>query len=163
MGLMTNRKGVSPLVATVLLIALSVGMGVAVMSWGEDYIEGHAEFVQGGQEVPSTCDVVDFSVIEVGGESQLCQEGGIIKSLIENGPDANINDFHVRAVGEGGLFVQDGVLVDFLPLGSATPVSFRVGDIGMVKQIKFTPSIMIADEKVLCTKQAVIIEDIRVC
>ncbi len=161
--LVADKRGISPLLATLLLIALSIGMGVAVMSWGEDYIEEKAEFVQGVQETLTSCDHASFSIILVSGVQQLCQEKNTIKGLIDNGPDADIADFHVRVAGETGVFVQESTLRQPLPRGSATPIAFSIGDIGTIKQIKFTPKIVVSGTPVLCSKQASMIENIRQC
>lgn len=161
--LLENKRGVSPLIATILLIAMSVGMGVAVMSWGEDYIEAKAEFVQGVQETVTSCDTVTFSIISVGGVQQFCQEGTTIKGLIDNGPDADIADFHVRAVAEKGIFVQERVLDQAVPRASATPIAFSTGTIGAIKQVKLMPKILVGGQTVVCSKQALVVEDIRAC
>lgn len=162
MTFLANKRGVSPLVATLLLIALSVGMGVAVMSWGEDYIEEKAEFVQGVQEAPTSCDLVSFSIIQLKGMQQFCQEGNMVKALIDNGPDADIADFHARVVAEKGISVQESVLAQHLPRGSATPITFSIGDVGVVQQVKLTPKLK-NGKPILCSKQALIIENIQQC
>ena len=158
-----NKRGVSPLIATLLLILMSVGMGVAVMSWGEEYIEEKAEFVQGVQETVTTCDTVSFSVIFINGVQQLCVKNNAVWGLLDNGPDADIADFHVRVVGEGGIFVQEGVLDQPLTRASATPISFALTDIGAVKQIKLTPKITVGGKQVVCSKQAMQAENILPC
>lgn len=158
-----DRRGVSPLIATILLIALSIGMGVAVMSWGEDYIEEKAEFVQGVQETVTSCDLVSFSLIRISGVPQLCLDGTTVKALIDNGPDADIADFHARVVGEKGISVQDSVLPQALPRASATPIAFSVGDLGALRQVKLTPKILVGGRTVVCGKQAQQFEDIRAC
>lgn len=158
-----NKRGVSPLMATLLLILMSVGMGVAVMSWGEEYIEAKAEFVQGVQETVTTCDTVSFSVIFINGVQQLCMKGNAVWGLVDNGPDADIADFHARVVGEKGIFVQEGMLDQPLPRASATPVSFALTDIGGVKQVKFTPKIVVGGKEVVCSKQAVQLDYVPPC
>jgi hypothetical protein len=161
--LFANKRGVSPLMATLLLILMSVGMGVAVMSWGEEYIEAKAEFVQGVQETVTTCDAVSFSVIFINGVQQMCVKNNAVWGLVDNGPDADIADFHARVVGESGIFVQEGMLDRQLPRASATPVSFALTDIGAVKQVKLTPKILVGGKQVICAKQAVQAENIRAC
>ena len=162
-GFFTNRRGISPLAATLLLILMSVGLGVAVMSWGEKYIEQRAEFVQGVQEAMTSCDLVSFSIITIGGVQQLCQEGAILKGLIDNGADADIADFHARVVAEKGIFAQERLLDKPVPRGSAAPVQFSIGDIGAVKQLKLTPKILIQGAQAVCSKQAMVFENIRAC
>ncbi len=164
MSFMHNKRGVSPLIATILLILMSVGMGVAVMSWGEDYIEEKAEFVQGVQETVTSCDTVAFSVITIGGVQQLCQQDDTtLKGLIDNGPDADIADFHARLVGVKGIYVQESTLAQPLPRASATPLTIATDDIGIVQQVKLTPQIMTGGTKTQCTKQAVLVENIKPC
>lgn len=163
MGLAANRRGVSPLVATLLLIALSVALGAAVMSWGEDYIEEKAEFVQGVQETVTTCDLVSFSVITISGVQQLCQDGTTVRGLIDNGPDADIADLHARVVGKNGISVQESVLGKPLPRGSATPIVFSTGDLGALAQVKLTPKTIIGGKPVVCGKQALLVENILPC
>lgn len=41
-----DKRGISPLLSTLVLIAISIGLGAVVMSWGRGYIEERAEFVQ---------------------------------------------------------------------------------------------------------------------
>ncbi len=159
---MTNKRGISPLFATILLIALSVGMGVAVMSWGEDYIEAKAEFVQGVQETVTSCDLVSFSIIKIGGVDQLCLADGTVRGLIDNGPDVNIAEIHARIVADAGVGVVENILDRSLPRGSAAQIEFNSGG-GSVSQIKFTPKVMIAGKTVVCSKQALIVENIKPC
>jgi hypothetical protein len=163
MGLMNNKRGISPLIATVLLIALSVGMGVAVMSWGEEYIEAKAEFVQGVQETVTSCDLVQFSIIRINNVDQLCLADTTIKGLMDNGPDVNIENIHARVVGEKGVYVDESILDKPLPKGSATPIAFSIGDLGAIGQVKFTPTIITGGKPMVCTKQALVAENIRKC
>jgi len=160
---MDNKRGISPLIATVLLIALSVGMGVAVMSWGEEYIEAKAEFVQGVQETVTSCDLVQFSIIRINNVDQLCLFDTTIKGLMDNGPDVNIDNIHARVVGEKDIYVDESILDKPLPKGSATPIAFSAGDLGAISQVKFTPTIITGGKPMVCTKQALVAENIRKC
>ena len=161
--LFANTRAVSPLVATILLILLSIGLGAAVMSWGEQYIEAKAEFVQGVQETVTSCDLVSFSAITISGVRQLCQDGNTLKGLIDNGPDTDIADFHARVVGKQGVFVQESVLSKPLPRGSAVPIRFSVDAVGAIEQVKFTPKMRVGGKDVVCSKQAVLLENIQQC
>jgi len=160
---MSDKRAISPLIATVLLIVLSVGMGVAVMSWGEEYIEAKAEFVQGVQETVTSCDLVQLSIIKISGVEQMCLAETTVKGLIDNGPDADVQDIHARLLGANGVYVDESILDTPLPRGSASPVAFSVGDIGAISQIKFTPKTLIAGKQVVCSKQAIVAENIRKC
>jgi hypothetical protein len=158
-----GNRGISPLMATVLLILLSVGLGAAVMSWGEEYIEERAEFVQGVQETITTCDLVSFAVVSIGGVQQFCLDGTTLKGLIDNGLDADISDFHARVIAEQGIFVQESLLDMALTRGSAVPVAFSIGELGSVQQVKLIPKILSGGQQVVCTKQSVLVENIESC
>jgi flagellin-like protein len=64
--LLQSRKGISPLIATVLLIAFAVALGAVVMSWGRGYIENTATFAEekSAAEMRCTMDVeLDFAIV----------------------------------------------------------------------------------------------------
>jgi len=158
-----DKKGVSPLIATILLILISVGMGVAVMSWGEEYIEEKAEFVQGVQETATNCDLVLLNFVKIGGVEQICTLDGSVKGLIDNGHHATVNAIHARIIGDKGISTVENVLDRPLPRGSAAQLAFKTGDVGAISQIKFTPSIIMGGKHVVCVKQAIFAENIRNC
>jgi flagellin-like protein len=60
-----SSKGLSPLIATVLLIAFAVALGVMVMNWGKS-----ASATRAG-ETP-TCQMVKFDPCSVDSQSLLC-------------------------------------------------------------------------------------------
>lgn len=62
-----SKRGISPLIATVLLIAFAVALGAVVMSWGRGYIESTATFAEekSAAEMRCTMDVeLGFAVID---------------------------------------------------------------------------------------------------
>src|SRR3989344_4204221 len=103
MGLFDTRKGITPLVATILLVAFSVGLGALVMSWGEEYIAEKAEFVQGTAEVRSGCDAAKLDIIRISGQPQACVGAQGIQLWIDNGPDIDLANIHARIVGANGV------------------------------------------------------------
>jgi len=64
--MLQSRKGISPLIATVLLIAFAVALGAVVMSWGRGYIETTATFAEekSAAEMRCTMDVeLDYAIV----------------------------------------------------------------------------------------------------
>lgn len=53
--MMNNKKAVSPLIATVLLIAFAVALGAIVMNWGRTYVTDTQTFAREGSESLVTC------------------------------------------------------------------------------------------------------------
>ena len=159
-----SKKGISPLVATVLLVAFSVALGALVMSWGQDYIEEKAEFVQGIQEVKSGCDVANLNVIKIGGIPQVCiKDTNKIQVWFDNGPDIDIYQIHARIVGTDGISVQEGILKERLQRENAVKAEFTFDPVGVIRQIKFTPKIFVVDKVYFCSQKAIAVENIPPC
>lgn len=159
-----SKKGVSPLVATVLLILFSIALGAVVMSWGEAYIEDKAEFVRGAQETVAGCDAAFINIIKVGGELEICYQGeDIIEVWIENGPTTELYDIHARIVGTESAATRESILAEPLLPADARKVMFRHEPVGNLRQIKLTPIILRAGTLTPCMDKAITIEHIHPC
>lgn len=156
-------KGISPLVATVLLIAFSVALGAVVMSWREEFIEQNAPFVQGVVHARSGCDAATLDLITLSGVEQLCVRENVVEAMIENGPDVGIYDVHARIVGSDDIAVVESVLPRPMPPGYAMKVNFGIKNVGKVRQIKFVPKIKVGDQVVYCASNAKIYENVQMC
>lgn len=157
-----NKRGLSPLIATLLLIGFSIAMGAIVMSWGKSFIEEKAEFVAGVEASPLECSRVSISVLDIGGKKEICTTNGNIKALIENGP-VKIDNIQARIIGTGGISTQESILASAFFKNQATEASFPKGDIGAIKQVKLTPYILINNEKELCGEQSISLENLQAC
>jgi flagellin-like protein len=161
---MFNKKGVSPLVATILLVAFSVGLGALVMSWGEDYIEQKAGFVQGGDEVKTGCDSVDMDLIRIGGVPQVCRTQNSIEIWLDNGPNIDLNNLRARIAGFNDIAVQDSVLNQPLTKENSEKISVPFNpDIGQILQVKLTPKIWQSGKVLSCPQKAIVIEHLPLC
>ncbi len=160
-----NKKALSPIVATVILIAFAIALGLVVMSWGKSYIEEKAEFVAGPSDI-SACGYVELDIIKVGGEERVCYNPaqGIIEVFVENGPEIKVDDLQVRIIGSRGIKTLSQILK--APLEKAVSAQLRFNypaDVGDVQQIKITPVLDQKPEPVFCSNQAVVSEDIKQC
>ena len=160
---MSNTKGISPLFATIILILLSIGLGAIVMSWGETYVEGHAGFVQGVQEVNRGCDMIELSVIPIAGVPQLCSALDFIEVWLDNGPNMAVEDIHTRIVGTDGVAVIDSILNQPLGVAQAARLTIAFEPVGEVRQLKLTPKIRIGQDIIFCSDHPLIFENIAAC
>lgn len=158
-----NKKAISPLIATILLIAISVALGGVVMSWGEAYIEEKAEFVQGVQEISSPCSAVSFKLIRVKQVPQICQKGNIIEAWLDNGPDADIYNMQARVLGTSDVFTKDNILNMPLKKAGSEKIEFAIAPVGLIRQIKLTPVIVQSGKESFCQEQELVIEGINPC
>lgn len=161
---MYSKKGVSPLVATILLVAFSVGLGALVMSWGEEYIEQKAEFVQGVQEAKSGCESIDLSFIEIGGKKQICKTGNTIELWFDNGPAQDIYNIHARVAGTNDILVDEEMLEGPLTRENSVKATLNVGEtIGDILQLKLTPKIYSNRKIISCPQKSIVVENIPNC
>ena len=164
MAFFTNKKGITPLVATVLLVAFSVGLGALVMSWGQDYIAQKAEFVQGTAEVHSGCDAAKIDVIKITGQQQACVSPSGIQVLIDNGPDIDVFNIQARIAGSNSVDTVESVLTEPLIKGNAAKALIPYNPaVGSVLQVKLTPKIWTGKDSALCAQSAVTLERLPAC
>lgn len=162
--MLRSKKGMSPLVATVLLVAFSVALGALVMSWGQEYIEEKAEFVQGLQEVKSGCSLVELDVIKIGGVPQICKkENNIIEVWFDNGPNIEITNINAKVLGSEGVSVQDEILEKPLMRENAVKTEFMFENVGELRQVSFVPKVFLVDKDYFCSGQTITIDYIPDC
>ena len=154
-----GKKGVSPLIATLLLIFFALALGTVVMSWGENYIAERAEFV-GGPEV-SGCSSVDFSLITVGGVAQACydQDAKQLSLMIENGPDADVSNFNAYIVGTEGVQTLENILKEPLKRAHALKKIITYNGVGVPGKVKLIPFLTVDHTALYCDDAALVIED----
>ena len=159
---MMDKRGISPLIATILLIAFAIALGLVVMNWGKSYIEEKAEFTAGATDT-SGCGLVELNVIQVAGRDKICYNpnDNSIEVFLENGPDAKITDLQVRVVGSQGIKTLESVLDKSIEQSVSAQIKFNYpSGLGDVQQLKMTPVI---GEDVACTKQSVLSEGMIQC
>ena len=158
-----SKKGVSPLVATILLILFSIALGAVVMSWGEAYIEEKAEFVQGAQETVAGCDAASLKIISISGIPQVClRDSDIIEVFIENGA-SEVYDIHARVIGVDGVYIRESILDSPLASADARKLMFRFDSVGQIRQVKLTPVILRSGSLHPCMEKAITVENINPC
>ncbi len=164
MSLFGARKGITPLVATILLVAFSVGLGALVMSWGEDYIEAKAEFVQGTAEGKSGCDAAKLELIQIGGQPQACIGKDGIQLWIDNGPNVELYNIHARIAGQHSVEVNEEILLQPLLKSNAVKAVIPfTPNVGPILQLKLTPKLWTGKEVAVCAQSAITIEKIPFC
>lgn len=148
-----NKKGVSPLIATILLIAFAVALGAVVMSWGRSVdfsVEGQAS---------EKCAGVGLSVEKINGIPQIfygeTENNGFIKFAIENNGNEDIEGVIVWVIGEKNTntieLEQSSIKVGY-PLIKEIKHDFI--KYGKIKKLKFIPKIKVGDFVITCAKNS---------
>ncbi|MBI4447482.1 hypothetical protein HY643_00730 [Candidatus Woesearchaeota archaeon] len=100
-----RKKGVSPLVATVLLVGFTVVLVALIMIWGKNYLEEKAQKEATLAKTQIECQQVDFRINSAKAGANLILD-------IKNLKDARIDGFIFRIgdeVAETGAKKEDGL------------------------------------------------------
>ena len=166
-----NKKAVSPLIATVLLIAFAIALGAIVMNWGKTWVE---EEMESGQEefyASKECDRdIQLGIKSIGNRPQLCysySSGNLtIEFMVSNGGPRTIGGLRVIAYGTNGSINQttSAEALENTPLAPGAALkddaSFLINadDFGTLAQVEFVAYLNTSGyaEPWLCTKNALI-------
>jgi flagellin-like protein len=99
-----GKEGISPLIATVLLIGFAVALAAVVMTWGLDFIRDSTSSVGDTTEEALTCATkLDFEIVDVNCGSNLV--------TVENNGAVNMTKLTFRVYKGGDIepIEQDGI------------------------------------------------------
>lgn len=151
-----KKRGITPLMATFLLVSFAVALGVVIMNFGK------AEVEEGAQ-----CTIhVGLKFSEVGGEEQFCLERAKeqLFFVVENGINIKVEGLVVNIIGSQKAVTYDlgdakiekaGAYMKYVP--------YPLKEIGELRQAKIIPKVNMFDEELICQEKAVIAEKIRNC
>ena len=156
-----SKKGVSPLIATILLIAFAVALGSVVMNWGLNLDLGS----QGDR-----CRNVEIKIRNIDG-SEVCFGGvganSYINFIIDNTGSTDLSGLAIWMIGDKGakLFDIDGIA---LKKGSLfekkdKSVPYDLSAYGNIKQVQFIPKIKTDQSADICSKNSIKAEKIGTC
>ena len=135
-----NKRGISPLIATVLIIGFTVALSAVVMTWGTGFVRSTTDQTAKSSQAGIDCSRLNFQV----GNPVCDNTGKILQSIeISNNGDRDIKEWIVRisrnapdgtqvnnlAVEVKGFDVEKLTLTD---LPSPTNAPLKVGAIGKI-------------------------------
>jgi flagellin-like protein len=155
-----QKKGVSPLIATVLLISFAVALGAVVMNWGRSIdIIGPDDKCAG---VGITVRKTNYEVCFGGSGSD-----AYVNFIIDNTGSMDISGLGIWIVGTKGtkfhdldsLKISKGALLDIKD--ESTQYDFN--EYGNIKHVQFIPKILIEGSLEICPKNTIKADKIDVC
>jgi len=156
-----NKKGVSPLIATVLLISFAVALGSVVLNWGRNL-----DFSKSGDK----CSDVNIKIRDIE-DVQVCysiiENNGYINFIIDNDGSIDIDGLGIWVVGEKGtklldfddFYIKQG---EFLEIKDKSVV-YDFSTYGTIKQIQFIPKVKIEDSIDICARNSLRVDKVEVC
>ncbi len=101
-----NKRGISPLIATVLLIGFTVALAAMVMTWGSGFIKKTTESTEAGAQTALKC--ASELAFEISGVS--CNADKSIASVkVDNRGSLDIKALKFRLVSDAQTVVDDKV------------------------------------------------------
>jgi flagellin-like protein len=144
-----NKKGISPLISTLLLIFFAVALGLVVMSWGKT-----AQI----EEIEASCDEIDLDILTLNGEPQACYADGNLKFTLENSGTLPIMGVKLFIISDS----IEKIEVD----SSITPADIVKLETAYtsaeIQKIKISPKISDLEGE-FCAKKGVELENINEC
>ena len=157
-----GKRGVSPLIATVLLIMVVVSLGAAIML----VLKGVTNQNDGENLPDLSCNNVKMTIFNLNGELNIChnQVNKEINAIYNNGK-VPINDLKFIAIGTTNIYNADSAA---LPL-EVEDIKYHTftyaGDIGELQQVKFIPVIYVNGRKIVCADNSleININEVKSC
>ena len=167
-----GRRGVSPLIATVLLIAFAVALGAVVMNWGKTYVEEQAEHAGSKSNTEIKCEIdIDLKVKEIRGSPKICYNNGStnasVEVMLENRGSESIEGIRLLVIGTNEEVYSVDLNESSLDPGEVKKFeqSYDYSTIGEIDLVEFVPKISVEGEvlPVLCAKNSLVEDEIYVC
>ncbi|MCP3681921.1 MAG: hypothetical protein GY861_04450 [bacterium] len=156
--LITSKRGVSPLIATVLLIAFAVALGAVVMSWGQQWVSETQEDVKQDSLEKMKCTMdLSMKIIDIGNVPQICYGGsgddGYLDFMVKNDGKAIIKELEVVVIGATDIYTNDSLNGTVIDIGRARRenITYSYSDFGSMKQVIITPRIEVGNRMVSCS------------
>lgn len=148
--MLTKKRGISPLIATVLLIGFVIALLLLAILWGKGYIEELAQKRGLLAEKQQQCQNIEITAIKAE------RRGGDIEVVLKNKKETTVNKFIFRVVGkENGEAFESSQHLNSLEVKSYT-VTFAETDIKEVTSLDVIPHLQVAPgHYVPCSKQSI--------
>ncbi len=165
-----NKKGVSPLIATVLLIAFAVALGAIVMSWGKSYITQTQTDVQNKGNLQMTCsEDVGINILSIAGSFDACYTDsnsthGTVKFTLKNSGSKALAGLKVQVITN--VSVNETDITKSIEPGSV----YRNNSINYpanqsFKELIINPEIKVGSETKVCANSEITLDtsQIKTC
>jgi len=154
--LIKEKKGITPLMATLLLISFAVAVGVVFMNVARAQVEDGAQ-----------CAVdVGMKLANIAGSGDFCYDTAKqeLKFTIENGVNQNIEGLIVNVIGTEKAETFELNDAKVIKAGTYVGhVKYNLAAAGTIRQVKISPKVVLYDEELICSEFAVVVESVSNC
>ncbi len=153
---MFAKKGMSPLIATVLLIAFAVALGAMIMNWSTDVEPVSA------QPETNSCNSVRIELNEVFGKPIFCYQDEKIKFNIVNVGTQAISGIQLRTVDANLKEVKQDLANSKIPIGGTYEQEFRFDKSGKV-HVELVPKVVVSGQPQYCINKRIVQDVLPEC
>lgn len=172
-----KKKAVSPLIATVLLIAFAVALGAVVMNWGRGYVQETTSKATENSAADLACNSdVEIGIIDIDGNRQVCYNSteGRLEFLIENRKNKELEALQCRIMVSDSRIPQNVFAYNvssagapdektgLLPNGADFLVC-NVSTTGRPTQVQLIPVVKVSGTEVPCSAASLDVVNIKDC
>lgn len=142
-----SKKGISPLIATVLILAFTVALAAIIMNWGTGFTKDLLKTTSKGSTANIAC--AQDVKLEITSACRDTATGGTYKIAVENNGNRDVVKFNVRMYRSPTEVYSDAI-VDTLGPFVADTITTTI-QAAQVKKIVIIPSIVIEGQTVTCS------------
>jgi flagellin-like protein len=160
-----NKRGVSPLIATVLLIAFAVALGAVVMNWGRTYTEQTADNVKKQSDVQVKCfQDVKIKLLEINDKPKLCYgvwgDNSYINATLLNDGSKAIESMNLQIIGDSFIQSNTSVTDSDIEVSGAAKISvpYKYSEVGPLLKVRIIPVAEISGINTACSGTGSVLE-----
>lgn len=161
-----SKKGVSPLIATVLLIAFAVALGAVVMNWGKTYVEDQADRVGKRSDSQITCSMdVQLNWYKRNNIDQVCYGSNYVFFTIDNKGNIDVEDLKLIVDGETDIFVNESLINETFKKAyiKRFNITYDNSTYGAIQQVRIVPTVNIKGDILVCSDRVLYKDDPTLC
>lgn len=148
MGTMANKnKGVSPVIAWVLLVGLAVTLAIGVYNWSSKQAEGFGKDITSKTERDMRCEGVAFNAVCVGKDISVINKG-----------DFTIHKFIIHEYESGGIVDNLEKTTSYPLKPGKSSLQFLYKASTAAEKMDLIPIIKIEEEYVPCMTKKIVLE-----
>lgn len=158
---MRSKKGMSPLIATVLLIAFAVALGAMIMNWSTDVqpIESDSVSVDAAN---NPCNDVKIELSEVFGKQIFCSAEEGIRFNVVNTGYREVSGLQMRIVDEQLREIKTDLPASRLAIGGTFEHQFPFKVQGKV-HVEIVPYVIANGVPQYCLQKRIVSDNLPVC
>ena len=146
-----DKRGISPLIATVLLIAFAVALGAIVMNWGRSYVEETARQSAITSDTKVTCaQQVRLDVVQVNRVPRICynEDAGNIEITLQNRGEVDILGMLFNVLGEDGATTEESDFVLARSRIRKFDIEYDRSEFGEIEFVQVVPMVQVTGSAV---------------